>query len=147
MKAHHKRLCDRLKEFQHLKKNHEVQARTLFHELKAEIDKHFAWEEEILFPMIERRTGLHMPGPATITRAEHQQIRKLLKEIDDRVVNKEKRAEELEDRLVERLLSHEKEEERILHPWIEASLGEEEKDEALGKIRMGKAKKKKNRTP
>jgi iron-sulfur cluster repair protein YtfE (RIC family) len=147
MTADHKRLDKMLEEFQRLKKTDPTVARTLFHEFKIGIDRHFAWEEEILFPMIESRTGLHMPGPATITRAAHQQIKKLLEEIYDQVVNKGKWAEELENRLVEMLLSHGKEEEKILYPWIEQSLGQAEREEALDKIEHPCAEKKKNQTP
>jgi iron-sulfur cluster repair protein YtfE (RIC family) len=144
MAADHQRLDGMLMEFQRLKEIDQVQARKLFHEFKVGIDRHLAWEEKILFPMIESRTGLNMPGPATITRAAHQEIKKLLEEIYDQVIKKEVWAEALEGRLVEMLLSHGEEEKRILYPWIEQSLGEAEREEALDRMEHRNAGEKKD---
>lgn len=39
------------------------------------------WEEEILFPSIARRNGIHMPNPSARVRSQHRKIRELLDEI------------------------------------------------------------------
>jgi iron-sulfur cluster repair protein YtfE (RIC family) len=135
----HIRLDGLLKEFQRLKQTDRTSAKKLFHEFKTGFVKHIAWEEEILFPLIESRTSLHMPGPASITRNEHREIRKLLDKVYDEIMNKEEWTEELEARLMEVMAAHGEEEDKVLYPWIELSLGEHEKEEALDKMKTSPA--------
>jgi hemerythrin-like domain-containing protein len=40
--------------------------------------RHFAMEEEVLFPAIEQATGMHGPGPTMVMRNEHAQMRAML---------------------------------------------------------------------
>jgi|TARA_B100001964_G_scaffold70316_1_gene79674 hemerythrin-like domain-containing protein len=42
------------------------------------VQRHFAMEEEVLFPRLEAVTGISTGGPTEIMRSEHAQMRNLL---------------------------------------------------------------------
>ena len=52
-------------------------ARSQFAEFRAAMARHFAMEEDVLFPAFEARTGNTM-GPTHVMRMEHQQMRELM---------------------------------------------------------------------
>jgi len=58
----HDRLDDLFHEFQVLKSSDRARAVHHFQEFKAGLERHIAWEEEILFPSFEKRFG-HFGGP------------------------------------------------------------------------------------
>jgi hemerythrin-like domain-containing protein len=45
--------------------------------------RHFAMEEEVLFPAIEQATGMHGPGPTMVMRHEHAQMRAMLDQMGE----------------------------------------------------------------
>lgn len=69
----HDRLNQALKELQRMKNKDPARARELFLEFKSSLLGPIAWEEEILFPLIECHTDMHIPGPAIRVRVQHQQ--------------------------------------------------------------------------
>ncbi|MBM4344993.1 MAG: hemerythrin domain-containing protein [Deltaproteobacteria bacterium] len=42
------------------------------------MERHFAFEEEVLFPALDHATGMHGAGPTAVMRHEHAQMRRLL---------------------------------------------------------------------
>ena len=42
------------------------------------MQRHFAFEEEQLFPALDLATGMHGAGPTAVMRQEHEQMRRLL---------------------------------------------------------------------
>lgn len=111
-----------------------VRARELIHEFKTGILRQMDWEEEILFPMIEHRTGMHMPGPTVLVKTQHQQIKSLLEKLSVQI-DKEGSAEGFLKELVDLLALHSREEQRILYPWIDVSLPKEDREEALKEMK------------
>jgi regulator of cell morphogenesis and NO signaling len=49
--------------------------------LKAELEPHMEKEEQILFPMIERRQGVLADGPVEVMREEHDRAGRALKRL------------------------------------------------------------------
>ncbi len=45
----------------------------------AAMDRHFRMEEDVLFPAFERTTGMVGMGPTVVMRAEHEQMRGVLR--------------------------------------------------------------------
>ncbi|MCB9576311.1 MAG: hemerythrin domain-containing protein [Polyangiaceae bacterium] len=43
--------------------------------------RHFAMEEDVLFPAIEAAMGMHGAGPTTVMRTEHSQMRAVLEQM------------------------------------------------------------------
>ncbi|HEC17582.1 MAG TPA: hemerythrin domain-containing protein [Sedimenticola sp.] len=55
-----------------------------YKEFQEAMEKHFAMEEEVLFPTFEQRTGQTM-GPTQVMRMEHSQMRQLFAEMAESV--------------------------------------------------------------
>lgn len=130
----HDQLNRALEEFQQIKNKDPAEAWELFLEFKIGLLRHIAWEEEILFPLIECRTDMHMPGPTALVRIQHQQIKALLEQITDQIIRREESTENLEKSLIDLLTIHSEEEEKILYPWIEMTLTEADQEAALNQM-------------
>lgn len=135
MTEDHDRLDRILRDFQRAGKEDPRRSRNLFQEFKTGLQRHLSWEEEILFPLIERRTGMHLPGPSTAMHAEHQQIKTLLQEADDALTGRTANADASVRALMDLLFVHGEREEKVLYPWIDMTLTELEKEEALDKMK------------
>jgi iron-sulfur cluster repair protein YtfE (RIC family) len=62
------------------KKNWES-ASKLFSQFHQAMDRHFAMEEDVLFPAFEAKTGNTM-GPTQVMRMEHEQMRALINDME-----------------------------------------------------------------
>jgi hemerythrin-like domain-containing protein len=60
-------------------------ARPAWQKFDAGMRRHFAMEEEVLFPEFESASGMHDAGPTTVMRMEHQQMRGLLEQIAEAI--------------------------------------------------------------
>lgn len=56
-----------------------ARARRLMADFEAALHRHFAMEEEVLFPAFEQATGM-TSGPTAVMRAEHRQLRDIVAE-------------------------------------------------------------------
>jgi len=85
--------------------------------------RHFAMEEEVLFPAIEQATGMFNTGPVAVMRHEHTQMRALLDEMGQRA-----KAGDFEglldqgDTLHLLIQQHNAKEEGILYPLADRAL-------------------------
>lgn len=131
----HDRLEGIFKEFRKIKNADENKARNLFHEFKVGLQKHIVWEEEILFPLFENKTGMHDTGPTAIMRMEHRKIKDFLERIHSNLIDGSTQTGDLEEGLIEVLAEHNNKEENILYPWIDNSVSEEEKEETFIKMK------------
>ncbi|MDP3972125.1 MAG: hemerythrin domain-containing protein [Candidatus Nanopelagicales bacterium] len=91
--------------------------------------RHIEWEERILFPEFEQRTGMAESGPTSVMRIEHERIDALLLLIGDR--SRTAGAGPAVDELREVLTAHNLKEEMILYPWIDRELTDVEIATAL----------------
>ncbi len=57
----------------------------LFSQFESGLRAHMTWEEEILFPAVEQRTGTKDSGSTTAMRAEHERIKQLLQSLRDEI--------------------------------------------------------------
>ncbi len=110
-------------------------AKPLFHDFKIGLQRHIVWEEEVLFPAFEEKTGMHGAGPTEVMRDEHRQIKKFLEAMHDRIAKGKKDTTELEKGLLEVLKPHNDKEESILYPCIDESLTEKEIEGVLAKMK------------
>jgi hemerythrin superfamily protein len=81
------------------------------------------WEEELLFPIWEEKTGMVEDGPTPVTRFEHSQIRQYLDAIHQKVEGQNPDT----DREEQALGSHNRKEERTLYPAIDNVTNAEER--------------------
>ena len=62
--ADHAKLDRTFAEFQRQQGHDTVQAKLLFDQFMAGLQGHIIWEEELLFPIFEKRTGMTVGGSA-----------------------------------------------------------------------------------
>lgn len=133
MSKDHDRLDCLFKEFQGKKMPDPENAKNLFFDFKSGLERHIVWEEEILFPIFEARTGMQ-GGPTAVMRIKHVQIKGLLDGIYDQIVKRDFQTEPLEAQRTAILSSHNVKEENVLYPWIDQTLSLEEIERTLQKI-------------
>ena len=127
----HDRLDGIFQEFRSTKSNDFENARKLFSDFKTDLERHIIWEEDILFPMFESRTGMYDSGPTAVMRMEHRQIKGFLEQIHNAISSGNLKTEEFEKGLIEVLTAHNNKEESILYPWIDNSISEDERQQSL----------------
>ena len=115
----HDRLDELFKNFQQLKRSDFAKARETFKEFKIGLQRHIVWEEELLFPMWEEKTGMIEDGPTPVMRFEHEQIKQLLDAIRQKVERQDLDTDRDEQTLLNLLSSHNRKEERALYPAID----------------------------
>ncbi len=81
--------------------------------------QHIHWEESVLFPFFEKKTGMSHGGPTEVMRQEHIEIKDWLNKIKERVHHGGPGTEEEERKLLAVLGNHNAKEEEILYPMID----------------------------
>lgn len=96
------------------------------HAFAGVLRRHINLEEEVLFPAFEQRTGMS-GGPTQMMRAEHEQIRELIAELERAAAAQDTEGYAgFAETLLLMMQQHNLKEERILYPMIDAALGGEE---------------------
>jgi regulator of cell morphogenesis and NO signaling len=124
----HDRLDRLFQEFQRLKQNDFLKAREIFSQFYAGLERHILWEEEILFPVFEEKSGMHQVGPTAVMRIEHTQIRGFLEVIHQRLLEGSPDTDKEEALLQNYLGMHNMKEEKILYPAIDRLITDAERD-------------------
>ncbi len=84
--------------------------------------KHFAKEEDVLFPEFEGRTGIVM-GPTQVMRMEHAQAKDLLERMEKAIQEKDKKSfVSLGETFMILIQQHNMKEEQILYPMCDQHL-------------------------
>lgn len=97
--------------------------------------RHIAVEEQILFPLFEKRSGLPPnAGPTEVMRGEHREIERLLAEILRTIGDPAKLPDQARAAFHEILEEHHLKEEGMLYPALDEVLGRDEGDELVSQI-------------
>jgi uncharacterized protein (DUF2249 family)/hemerythrin superfamily protein len=106
-----------------------------FHEFAHGLRRHIAFEEALLFPAFEGRTGgsAH-EGPTAAMRAEHREIEQRLHDMECRFTRPEDPMTGARAAFHELMHDHNFKEEQVLYPATDRLLGEDERDELVGSI-------------
>ena len=115
----HDRLDELFKTFQKLKRSDFAKAKEAFKAFKFGLQRHIVWEEDVLFPLWEEKTGMSEGGPTFVMRAENRQIGQQLEAIHGKVAEQNPDSDQEEQMLLELLGSHNRREERVLYPAID----------------------------
>ncbi len=135
MSVDHDRLDNIFSELLALGAGDGERAQALFGDFRSGLERHIVWEEDLLFPIFERATGMRDAGPTAVMRMEHRQIREILEQIDQTL-----RAEnptaigQPANALLEVLGSHNQKEEHILYPAIDNVTDEQERQQAIDQM-------------
>jgi regulator of cell morphogenesis and NO signaling len=123
----HDRLDELFKNYQQWKRTDFVKAKEFFKQFKHGLQRHIIWEEDILFPIFEQKTGMYGQGPTEVMRMEHRLIKRHLEAIHDKVKVGSSDTDNDEILLLNTLFQHNEKEERILYPAIDRSMNEGER--------------------
>jgi iron-sulfur cluster repair protein YtfE (RIC family) len=130
----HDRLGELLATYGRWKRVDFANAKQAFKEFKFGLQRHIIWEESILFPLFEGKTGMRDHGPTVVMRAEHREIGRRLEALHEKVRRQEVDSGAEEQNLKEALLAHNQKEENILYPAIDRLASAEEKAAAFQKM-------------
>lgn len=102
----------------------------------AELDAHFATEEQVLFPAFEAATGMS-GGPTQVMRLEHAQMRDLMSQLNAAIASRDRNAfAGIADTLLILMQQHNMKEENILYPMCDSSLGTATDLDVAGALRQ-----------
>jgi iron-sulfur cluster repair protein YtfE (RIC family) len=123
----HERLDGLLAHFRQWKRADCAGAKLYFREFKFGLQRHIVWEEKILFPLFEQKTGMHGTGPTEVMRHEHRLIGECLEALHDKVRRHDPESDAEELALLTALEAHNLKEEQVLYPMLDRLLSDEEK--------------------
>lgn len=130
----HDRLDGLFDQFQALKACDYAEAKRYFKEFKFGLQRHIVWEEEILFPLFEEKTGSSEGGPTAMMRLEHRQIKEALEGIHKKVQQENPDSDDEESALLMALAGHNQKEEHILYPMVDRFLSDGDRKEIFLKM-------------
>jgi iron-sulfur cluster repair protein YtfE (RIC family) len=110
-------------------------AKEAFREFKTGLERHMVWEEQLLFPLWEEKTGMADSGPTCVMRGEHRHIGERLEAILQKVQNEDPDSGIEEQALTVLLSAHNMKEERVLYPSIDKLATDEERDQLYEKMK------------
>ena len=131
----HDRLDELFKTFQQSKRSDFPKAKEAFKEFKFGLQRHIVWEEDLLFPIWEQKTGMSDSGPTPVMRNEHRQIGRQLEAIHQKVADQNPDSDQEEQTLLDLLGSHNRKEERALYPAIDKVTSPEERETVFGSMK------------
>ncbi|MBI3194135.1 MAG: hemerythrin domain-containing protein, partial [Ignavibacteriae bacterium] len=120
--ADHDRLDELFKQFQQQKRSELTKAKEFFTEFRAGLLRHIVWEENILFPLFEQKTGMVHSGPTEVMRMEHRVIKKHLEAIHNSIQSGNPETDSDEQAMLNTLFAHNQKEEQILYPAIDRTI-------------------------
>jgi hemerythrin superfamily protein len=127
----HERLDALFKSFQTLKRTDFPKAKSAFLEFKAGLQRHVVWEEDVLFPLWERKSGMTGGGPTIVMRSEHREIGEWLEAIHRKILAQNPETEREEETLLDLLDRHNMSEEEVLYPEMDRMISAEERETAF----------------
>ncbi|HET6674568.1 MAG TPA: hemerythrin domain-containing protein [Nitrospiraceae bacterium] len=131
----HDELDALLGSFQSQKYTNYGKAKEAFREFKAGLERHIVWEEQLLFPLWEEKTGMADSGPTFVMRGEHRHIGERLEAILRKVQNEDPDTGIEEQALIVLLSAHNMKEERVLYPSIDKLVADDEREKLYEKMK------------
>ena len=127
----HERLDALFKSFQTLKRTDVLKAKSAFLEFQAGLQRHVAWEEEVMFPLWEKKSGMTGGGPTIVMRNEHREIGDCLESLALKIQAQNPETDREEETLLDLLDRHNMSEEEVLYPEMDHLISAEERETAF----------------
>lgn len=124
----HDRLDELFKSFHMLKRTDFAQATRAFEDFKIGLQRHMVWEEDVLFPLWENKTGMTEGGPTFVMRQEHREIGESFDAIERKVQTQNPESDQEEQAFVDLLDRHNMTEEQVLYPAIDRATNADERE-------------------
>ena len=100
-------------------------AKALCEQFVADTERHFQKDERVMFPEFEQKTGM-VQGPTQMMRHEHQQMRSLMKQMEEAIENDNKdKFFGLSETLMIMMQQHNMKEEQMLYNMAQQHLSAE----------------------
>lgn len=125
----HNRLDEFLESFQERKAGNPMEAAEFLMRFTSALQRHLLWEETILFPLFEQKTG--QSGLTDTLRGEHEEIREWLAVLNEKVKQHDADSDHEAEMLVNELGGHNGREEYALYPQLDELLSAAEKRAAF----------------
>jgi len=109
----------------------------ILHELIKRFNRHFLWEEQVLFLEFEKNAGVYGKKIVSKLKCEHQQIQKLLNEnikTQIETTSTNKKVNTLSE-LIEILRMHKEMEQDIFYPWFEKNLNGQKRNQLIEQLK------------
>ena len=127
----HDRLDDLFKAFQTLKRQDFAKAKSAWVDFKIGLQRHVLWEEDVLFPLWEKKTGMTEGGPTFVMRRDHREIGDCLEAIHRKVEAQDPESDQEEQALLDLLERHNATEEQVLYPALDRATSVDEREAAF----------------
>ncbi|MEQ1562292.1 MAG: hemerythrin domain-containing protein [Nitrospiraceae bacterium] len=124
----HDRLDELFKSFHQLKRTDLANAQQAFVDFKTGLQRHMVWEEDVLFPLWEKKTGMTEGGPTFVMRQEHREIMEGLDAIDRKVQAQNPESDQEEQAFMDLLERHNMTEEEVLYAAIDRAMSMDERE-------------------
>ncbi|MBD3824581.1 MAG: hemerythrin domain-containing protein [Epsilonproteobacteria bacterium] len=134
--THHHRGCDHLLTLVEdaIEKKDFVSGAQKYRDFADETLKHFAMEEDYLFPLFEAVSPMGGCGPTQVMRMEHEQVRMLFEKMQEALEQKDSdRFFGLSESLMLLLQQHNAKEEQMLYTMMQNFLGDKN-DEIVARL-------------
>jgi uncharacterized protein (DUF2249 family) len=110
-------------------------ATRLLHDFAHGLRRHIAFEEKLLFPAFEARSGApEHSGPTFVMRSEHREIEQRLHDMETRFSDPQDPLTGAREAFHQLLHEHNVKEEQVLYPTTDRLLTGNERDELVGRI-------------
>lgn len=110
-------------------------ARTSFRAFARGLRRHIGFEEELVFPEFEHRSGLGPEeGPTAVLRAEHRELEVLLGQLEAALAEPGGPVAGLRGELHRVLSHHNQKEEQMLYPGTDRLMNPEDRDELVRRV-------------
>ena len=130
----HDRLDELFKSFHLLKRTDLAKAQQAFADFKTGLQRHMVWEEDVLFPLWEKKTGMTEGGPTFVMRQEHREIGESLDAIDRKMQAQNPESDQEEQAFMDLLERHNMTEEEVLYAAIDRATSADEREVAFQKM-------------
>lgn len=127
----HERLEALFKSFQTLKRTDFPKAEIAFLDFKTGLKRHVALEEDVMFPLWERKSGMTGGGPTIVMRREHQEIGDCLESLSRKIQTQNLETDHEEEILLDLLDRHNMSEEEVLYLEMDHMISAEERETAF----------------
>jgi len=88
-----------------------------------DMNRHFVWEESVLFGAFEDATGMHGGGPTEVMRGEHTQMKALMSQMQEAITGgAAETALKAGETLLILMQQHNLKEENMLYPMMDSHL-------------------------
>lgn len=124
--ADHGRLESLFGQYQALKRSDSDAARRYFKAFLTGLKRHIVWEEDVLFPEFEFKSGVLEGGPTSVMREEHRQIAQVLEAMHEKVRRRDAETDIEARTLLDILGHHNQKEERVLYPSLDGLMSRED---------------------